>query len=143
MKSQHTADWSQLQQLKLYSSNQAVDLAIPWNKAIRFRHHGEENPAQGATARRLWQHWAERKVSVSQFGSTLHVSSSATKADPKYRRTGVTLEDTGVRDEHGMEPIPSFSSPQKLDAIVEDGDHQDANTATYTADDSMEMAQSR
>ena len=38
-----------------------------------------------------------------------------------------------------MEPIPSFSSPQKLDAIIEDGIQQ---MASYTADDSMDMAQS-
>ena len=58
------------------------------------------------------------------------------------RRTGVTLEDTGVRDEYGMEPIPSFSSPQKLDAVAEDGFQQDTYNATYAPDDSMEMAQS-
>ena len=51
----------------------------------------------------------------------------------------MTLEDTGVRDEHGMEPIPSFSSPQKLDAGAEDGIQQ---MVSYTADDSMDMAQS-
>ena len=64
------------------------------------------------------------------------------EANEKCRRTGVTLEDTGVRDEYGIEPIPSFSSPQKLDAIVEDGGRQDAFNGTYTADDSMDMAQS-
>ena len=51
----------------------------------------------------------------------------------------MTLEDTGVRDEHGLEPIPSFSSPQKLDAGVEDGIQQ---MASYTADGSMDMAHS-
>ena len=30
------------------------------------------------------------------------------------RKTGITLQDTGVRDEHGLEPIDGiFSSPQK------------------------------
>jgi len=31
-----------------------------------------------------------------------------------YRKTGITLEDRGVRDEHGLEPISGiFSSPEK------------------------------
>lgn len=29
------------------------------------------------------------------------------------RRTGATLKDTGIRDEHGLEPVPTFSSPAK------------------------------
>lgn len=32
----------------------------------------------------------------------------------KNRKTGVTLKDTGVRDEHGLEPMDGiFSSPEK------------------------------
>ena len=38
-----------------------------------------------------------------------------------------------------MEPLPSFSSPQKFDPVVENGVQQ---LASYTADDSMEIAQS-
>ena len=34
-------------------------------------------------------------------------------ADGLSRRTGATLRDTGIRDEHGLEPVPSFSSPAK------------------------------
>ena len=34
-------------------------------------------------------------------------------ADVCNRRTGATLKDTGIRDEHGLEPVPSFSSPAK------------------------------
>ncbi|KAL6720137.1 mitotic fidelity of chromosome transmission-related protein [Lecanora helva] len=53
------------------------------------------------------------------------------------RRTGATLKDTGVRDEHGFEPIPSFSSPTKSlfqsDGLV--------NDATNSAEDSMEIDQ--
>lgn len=31
-----------------------------------------------------------------------------------FRKTGVTLKDTGVRDEHGMQPLEDiFSSPEK------------------------------
>lgn len=31
-----------------------------------------------------------------------------------YRKTGVTLRDTGVRDEYGLEPVEGiFSSPDK------------------------------
>ncbi|OAA67151.1 cupin domain containing protein [Niveomyces insectorum RCEF 264] len=45
------------------------------------------------------------------------------------RKTGVTLRDTGVRDEHGMEPIDDiFSSPAKSrDGNVSDGDDGDDN----------------
>ena len=33
---------------------------------------------------------------------------------PQHRKTGVTLKDSGVRDEHGLEPIEGiFSSPGK------------------------------
>ena len=33
------------------------------------------------------------------------------------RRTGVTLKDTGIRDEYGLEPIEGiFSSPEKSPA---------------------------
>ena len=32
----------------------------------------------------------------------------------KCRKTGITLKDTGQRDEHGLEPIDGiFSSPEK------------------------------
>lgn len=35
-------------------------------------------------------------------------------ADRLRRKTGITLKDTGVRDEHGMEPLDGiFSSPEK------------------------------
>lgn len=31
-----------------------------------------------------------------------------------HRKTGITLEDTGERDEYGMEPVDNlFSSPEK------------------------------
>ncbi|KAL2041617.1 hypothetical protein N7G274_005401 [Stereocaulon virgatum] len=54
------------------------------------------------------------------------------------RRTGTELADTGVRDENGLEPIPSFSSPAK-------SLHQYNGVApetTYSADDSMDIDQS-
>ena len=53
----------------------------------------------------------------------------------KYRRTGATLEDTGVRDENGFEPIPSFSSPAKS-ILPQNGITHDA---TNSAEDSMEI----
>lgn len=41
-----------------------------------------------------------------------------------FRKTGVTLRDTGVRDEHGMEPIDNiFSSPNKGNS--DDGDEEE------------------
>ncbi len=51
------------------------------------------------------------------------------------RRTGTTLEDTGVRDENGFEPIPSFSSPAKS-LFQPTGVTHDA---TNSAEDSMEI----
>lgn len=34
------------------------------------------------------------------------------------RKTGVTLQDTGVRDEHGMQPLDDlFSSPEKRSPV--------------------------
>ena len=54
------------------------------------------------------------------------------------RRTGVELKDTGVRDENGIEPIPSFSSPVKS-AFQPNGISHDV---TEFADDSMEIVES-
>jgi centromere protein C len=35
-------------------------------------------------------------------------------SDVVRRKTGITLEDRGIRDEHGMEPLDNlFSSPAK------------------------------
>lgn len=55
------------------------------------------------------------------------------------RRTGVELKDTGVRDENGIEPIPSFSSPVKA-AIQPNGTSHDV---TESADDSMDIVESK
>ena len=55
------------------------------------------------------------------------------------RRTGVELKDTGVRDEHGIEPIPSFSSPVKP-ALQANGISHDV---TNSADDSMDIVESK
>ena len=55
-----------------------------------------------------------------------------------YRRTGTMLKDTGVRDEHGFEPIPSFSSPAK--SLLQPNGI--AHDATNSAEDSMEIDQS-
>ncbi|CAD6581112.1 MAG: hypothetical protein ASARMPREDX12_000362 [Alectoria sarmentosa] len=56
----------------------------------------------------------------------------------KGRRTGVELKDTGVRDENGIEPIPSFSSPAKP-AFQPNGISHDV---TDSADDSMDIVES-
>ena len=55
------------------------------------------------------------------------------------RRTGVELKDTGVRDENGIEPIPSFSSPVKA-AIQPNGISHDV---TQSADDTMDIVESK
>jgi centromere protein C len=42
------------------------------------------------------------------------------------RKTGVTVPDSGVRDEHGMEPLENlFSSPGKSDQDEEQDEEQD------------------
>ena len=55
------------------------------------------------------------------------------------RRTGVELKDTGVRDENGIEPIPSFSSPVKS-AFPPNGIQHDV---TDSAEDSMDIVESK
>ena len=55
-----------------------------------------------------------------------------------FRRTGVELKDTGVRDENGMEPIPSFSSPVKP-AMPSGITHN----VTDSVDDSMDIVESK
>ena len=55
------------------------------------------------------------------------------------RKTGITLRDTGVRDEHGLEPIDGiFSSPEKA-APRENGVTQ---YSTIIEDDSMDIGSS-
>lgn len=55
------------------------------------------------------------------------------------RRTGVELKDTGVRDENGIEPIPSFSSPVKP-AMQSSGISHDI---TDSLDNSMDIVESK
>ena len=54
------------------------------------------------------------------------------------RATGATLEDTGVRDEHGFEPVPNFSSPAKSLAQPNGTVHD----VTNSVEDSMDIDQS-
>lgn len=45
------------------------------------------------------------------------------------RKTGVMLPDSGVRDEHGMEPIENlFSSPKKPDDEDEEEESDDGDS---------------
>jgi centromere protein C len=53
-----------------------------------------------------------------------------------FRKTGVTLRDTGVRDEHGMEPIDNiFSSPAKGNSDDGDEEEEDDEEEGEEADD--------
>lgn len=55
------------------------------------------------------------------------------------RKTGITLKDSGVRDEHGLEPIDGiFSSPEKA-SPKQNGVTQ---YSTILEDDSMEIGSS-
>ena len=65
------------------------------------------------------------------------------------RKTGVTLKDTGIRDEHGLEPIDGiFSSPEKSpvkrngtghDASIEEEEDMDIGQSTRAFNDSLHV----
>jgi centromere protein C len=57
------------------------------------------------------------------------------------RRTGATLKDTGIRDEHGLEPVPSFSSPEKSAPKI-NGVNGGAHSS-YTDDVTMNIGDSK
>lgn len=57
-----------------------------------------------------------------------------------YRRTGATLKDTGIRDEHGLEPVPTFSSPEKP-APKTNG--MNGAFSSYTEDVTMDVGDSK
>lgn len=51
-----------------------------------------------------------------------------THTNAPARKTGITLKDTGVRDEHGMEPLDAlFSSPRKPDGRSDDDSDDDGS----------------
>ncbi len=55
------------------------------------------------------------------------------------RKTGAVLKDTGVRDEHGLEPIDGiFSSPEKSPPKRNGISHN----ATITEDETMDLGES-
>ncbi|MCJ1249672.1 hypothetical protein MMC30_006898 [Trapelia coarctata] len=70
----------------------------------------------------------------------------ANKRDADYsnigvagRKTGITLKDTGIRDEHGLEPIDGiFSSPEKSPAKQ----NGNAHNSTITYEEDMEIGHS-
>ena len=66
------------------------------------------------------------------------------------RKTGVTLRDTGIRDEHGLEPIDGiFSSPEKSpfkrngtahESTIEEEEDMDIGQSTLSSDKSEPRA---
>jgi len=55
------------------------------------------------------------------------------------RKTGITLKDTGIRDEHGLEPIDGiFSSPEKSPAKQNGNAHH----STITDEEDMDIGHS-
>ncbi|KAI9863899.1 MAG: hypothetical protein M1813_003551 [Trichoglossum hirsutum] len=59
------------------------------------------------------------------------------------RRTGVTLKDTGVRDEHGLEPIEGiFSSPARSPEKSPTKSNGAARNSTITTEEEMEIGNS-
>jgi hypothetical protein len=64
-------------------------------------------------------------------------------ADVYRRRTGVTLKDTGVRDEHGLEPIEGiFSSPARSPEKSPTKSNGAARNSTITTEEEMEIGNS-
>ena len=56
-----------------------------------------------------------------------------------HRKTGITLKDTGQRDEHGLEPIDGiFSSPEKSPVKRNGVNHN----ATIAEEESMDTGES-
>jgi centromere protein C len=57
------------------------------------------------------------------------------------RKTGVTVPDSGVRDEHGMEPLDNlFSSPSKSDHDQEEEVSVESNSGDEAMDITASMA---
>ncbi len=55
------------------------------------------------------------------------------------RKTGITLKDTGIRDEHGLEPIDGiFSSPEKSPAKQ----NGNAHNSSITDEEDMDIGHS-
>jgi centromere protein C len=61
-------------------------------------------------------------------------------ADTLTRKTGITLKDTGVRDEHGLEPVsgifsssPAISVQHTLNDALEDEDEDDTEMQESTS----------
>jgi centromere protein C len=59
------------------------------------------------------------------------------------RKTGLTLADTGIRDENGLEPMDHlFSSPEKSTKAKKlNGTGRNAN-ATISSEEDMDLAES-
>ena len=56
------------------------------------------------------------------------------------RKTGITLKDSGIRDEHGLEPIDGiFSSPEKSPVKQNGSGHQ----STITEEEDMDIGHSK
>jgi centromere protein C len=54
------------------------------------------------------------------------------------RKTGITLKDTGVRDEHGLEPVSGIFSSSPAISVQHNLDH-----ALEDEDDEMDVEESR
>jgi centromere protein C len=64
-------------------------------------------------------------------------------ADVHHRRTGVTLKDTGIRDEYGLEPIEGiFSSPAKSPEKSPAKNNGAAQNSTITTEEEMDIGNS-
>ena len=61
--------------------------------------------------------------------------------NPWDRKTGLTVADTGIRDEHGLEPMDHlFSSPEKSTKKA-NGNRRSVN-ATISSEEEMDMVES-
>jgi hypothetical protein len=85
--------------------------------------------------------WSQRKVGVP----IIHVCAVLTSY--LIRKTGVTIPDTGVRDEEGFEPMDDLFSPEKPESVRPDkstnGKRRNATEdETISSEADMEMDES-
>jgi len=61
-----------------------------------------------------------------------------------YRKTGLTVPDSGIRDEHGLEPMDDlFSSPNKVPkSSAKRKSITKTASATISSEEDMEMGES-
>lgn len=61
----------------------------------------------------------------------------------RHRKTGVFLKDTGLRDEHGMQPLDDiFSSPEKESRSGAEGEEEEEEEEEDSDEEPMDIDES-